>query len=42
MVYYQAGIGTYTDPGIRGKIQQWFAKTADLAVAWYDRSLIID
>lgn len=35
MVYYQAGIGTYTDPGIRGTIQQWFAKTADLAVAWY-------
>lgn len=35
MVYYQPGIGTWTDPGIHGYIQRWIAKTADLAVAWY-------
>jgi uncharacterized protein (DUF2235 family) len=35
MIYYQPGIGTYTDPGIRGNIEKWFAKMADLAVAWY-------
>jgi uncharacterized protein (DUF2235 family) len=35
MVYYQPGIGTYTAPSIRGKLHKWFAKTADLAVAWY-------
>jgi uncharacterized protein (DUF2235 family) len=35
MVYYQPGIGTWTPPGINGRIQQWVAKTADLAVAWY-------
>jgi uncharacterized protein (DUF2235 family) len=35
MVYYQPGVGTYTDPGIRGSIEKWFAKVADLAVAWY-------
>jgi uncharacterized protein (DUF2235 family) len=35
MVYYQPGIGTYTDPSIHGKIKQWWAKTTDLAIAWY-------
>lgn len=35
MVYYQPGIGTWTEPGINGYIQRWVAKTADLAVAWY-------
>jgi uncharacterized protein (DUF2235 family) len=35
MVYYQPGIGTFVEPSFRGHIEQWIAKTADLAVAWY-------
>jgi uncharacterized protein (DUF2235 family) len=34
-LYYQPGVGTYVDPGIRGSIEKWFAKVADLAFAWY-------
>lgn len=35
LVYYQPGVGTWTDPGIRDRSMRWIAKTADLAVAWY-------
>jgi len=35
MVYYQPGIGTYTDPSITGKLRQWWAKLTDMAGAWY-------
>ncbi|KAG8831196.1 hypothetical protein FRC17_003486 [Serendipita sp. 399] len=35
LVYYQPGIGTWTAPGIRGRIHRWIANTLDLAVAWY-------
>lgn len=42
MVYYQPGIGTFTDPGVRGTIERWFAKTVDLAIAWYLSEHVMD
>lgn len=35
MVYYQPGIGTWTAPNLRGRVERWIGKTADLAIAWY-------
>ncbi|KAK0445919.1 hypothetical protein EV421DRAFT_1734551 [Armillaria borealis] len=34
MVYYQAGIGTYTSPQIPGLLTSKIYKTVDLAIAW--------
>jgi uncharacterized protein (DUF2235 family) len=34
IAYYQPGIGTFTPPGVLGKLKQWFIKRLDLAVAW--------
>ncbi|KAF7987004.1 hypothetical protein HWV62_91 [Athelia sp. TMB] len=33
--YYQAGIGTYFQPGMVSPLLKWFAKIADEAIAWY-------
>ncbi|KZP18959.1 hypothetical protein FIBSPDRAFT_1045889 [Athelia psychrophila] len=33
--YYQAGIGTYFQPGVVSPLLKWFATIADEAVAWY-------
>ncbi|KAF9076899.1 hypothetical protein BDP27DRAFT_1312788 [Rhodocollybia butyracea] len=35
MVYYQAGIGTYTSPEIATPGMAKFSKTVDMAIAWY-------
>ena len=34
MVYYQAGIGTYTVPQIATPLWASFSKTVDAAIAW--------
>ncbi|KAJ3741442.1 hypothetical protein DFH05DRAFT_1506115 [Lentinula detonsa] len=35
MVYYQAGIGTYTSPQIATPLMAKFSKTVDMAIGWY-------
>ncbi|KAJ3861402.1 hypothetical protein EV359DRAFT_84364 [Lentinula novae-zelandiae] len=35
MVYYQAGIGTYTSPQIATPMMAKFSKTIDVAIGWY-------
>ncbi|KAF8587599.1 hypothetical protein K439DRAFT_1385725 [Ramaria rubella] len=35
LVYYQAGIGTYSAPGIMAGVEKWIAKVWDEATAWY-------
>ncbi|TDL22155.1 hypothetical protein BD410DRAFT_770672 [Rickenella mellea] len=35
LCYYQAGIGTYLDPGVFTPLFLWSAKLMDEAVAWY-------
>ncbi|KAF9076868.1 hypothetical protein BDP27DRAFT_1389158 [Rhodocollybia butyracea] len=35
MVYYQAGIGTYTSPEIATPVMTNFYKIVDMAIAWY-------
>ncbi|TDL22153.1 hypothetical protein BD410DRAFT_788855 [Rickenella mellea] len=35
LCYYQAGIGTYLDPGVLTPMILWSAKLLDQAVAWY-------
>jgi hypothetical protein len=35
LCYYQAGVGTYFEPGIVSPIFEWGAKVLDLAFAWY-------
>ncbi|KAH9065590.1 hypothetical protein EDB87DRAFT_857448 [Lactarius vividus] len=42
LCYYQAGIGTYTEPGFVSSIVQWVAKTLDKAIAWYLYQHILD
>ncbi|CAE6480640.1 unnamed protein product [Rhizoctonia solani] len=42
MVYYQAGVGTYSAPGFMTDAGQQIASTADQAVAWYLYQHVID
>jgi len=35
MVYYQAGVGTYVNPGVISPLLLGIAKILDQAVAWY-------
>lgn len=42
MIYYQPGIGTYTEPGITGTVERVAADAADLAVAWYLSGHVMD
>ncbi|KAF8066488.1 hypothetical protein FPV67DRAFT_1626406 [Lyophyllum atratum] len=42
MVYYQAGIGTYTSPQIATPLAAKFSKTLDEAVAWNLSSHVMD
>ncbi|KAJ3502100.1 hypothetical protein NLJ89_g9037 [Agrocybe chaxingu] len=35
LVYYQAGIGTWFEPGVVSPLFEWGAKILDLAFAWY-------
>ncbi|KAK1230821.1 hypothetical protein PQX77_006093 [Marasmius sp. AFHP31] len=35
LCYYQAGVGTYFDPGVVSPLLQWGAKVLDEAFAWY-------
>lgn len=35
LCYYQAGIGTYSDPSILSPAFLWLAKVLDEAIAWY-------
>ncbi|KAH8992435.1 hypothetical protein EDB92DRAFT_2087030 [Lactarius akahatsu] len=42
LCYYQAGVGTYTEPGFISSIVQWVAKTLDKAIAWYLYQHILD
>ncbi|KAI9444644.1 hypothetical protein H4582DRAFT_2179150, partial [Lactarius indigo] len=42
LCYYQAGVGTYTEPGLISSITQWVAKTLDKAIAWYLYQHILD
>ena len=32
--YYQPGIGTFTPPGVWGRIERWYITRLDLAIAW--------
>jgi uncharacterized protein (DUF2235 family) len=41
LVYYQAGIGTYTNPGMWNHFVAEVSKMADLAVAWYLEAHVI-
>ena len=34
ITYYQAGIGTYLNPGVVSPIFEWAAKILDEAIAW--------
>ncbi|KDQ62719.1 hypothetical protein JAAARDRAFT_171302 [Jaapia argillacea MUCL 33604] len=42
LCYYQAGIGTYFQPGVVSPLFQWVAKIADEAVAWYLDAHVMD
>ncbi|KAH8987402.1 hypothetical protein EDB86DRAFT_3082313 [Lactarius hatsudake] len=42
LCYYQAGIGTYTAPGLISSIGKLVAKTLDKAIAWYLYQHILD
>ncbi|THH16718.1 hypothetical protein EW146_g3969 [Bondarzewia mesenterica] len=42
MCYYQAGIGTYFQPGVVSPFFQWGAKILDEAVAWYLPAHVMD
>ncbi|KAI9455900.1 hypothetical protein BJY52DRAFT_1188119 [Lactarius psammicola] len=42
LCYYQAGVGTYTEPGLISSFFQWVAKTLDKAIAWYLYQHILD
>ncbi|KJA23235.1 hypothetical protein HYPSUDRAFT_138053 [Hypholoma sublateritium FD-334 SS-4] len=35
LCYYQAGVGTYFEPGVVSPLFEWWAKILDLAFAWY-------
>ncbi|KIM40908.1 hypothetical protein M413DRAFT_445679 [Hebeloma cylindrosporum] len=42
MVYYQAGVGTWFQPGVVAPIFEWGAKVLDLAFAWYLDAHVLD
>lgn len=42
MCYYQAGVGTYFQPGVVSPLFQWGAKILDEAVAWYLPAHVMD
>ncbi|TFY76082.1 hypothetical protein EWM64_g7930 [Hericium alpestre] len=42
LCYYQAGVGTYFQPGTVSPVFSWVAKVADEAVAWYLPAHVMD
>jgi hypothetical protein len=42
LVYYQAGIGTYTSPQIATPLAARMAKTVDMAIGWYLDAHVMD
>ncbi|KAF8651914.1 hypothetical protein AX16_004559 [Volvariella volvacea WC 439] len=42
MAYYQAGIGTWYNPGVVSPALTWLAKWMDIAFAWYLDAHVID
>jgi len=42
LVYYQAGIGTYTSPQIATPLASRMAKTIDMAIGWYLDAHVMD
>ncbi|KAF9560892.1 hypothetical protein CPC08DRAFT_459719 [Agrocybe pediades] len=42
LCYYQAGVGTYFQPGVVSPLFEWCAKILDLAVAWYLDQHVMD
>ncbi|KDR82959.1 hypothetical protein GALMADRAFT_238664 [Galerina marginata CBS 339.88] len=42
LCYYQAGVGTYFQPGVVSPIFEWGAKVLDLAFAWYLNQHVMD
>jgi uncharacterized protein (DUF2235 family) len=42
MCYYQAGIGTFFNPGVVSPFFEWGAKVLDEAVAWYLEAHVMD
>ncbi|KAF9485751.1 hypothetical protein BDN70DRAFT_870613 [Pholiota conissans] len=42
LCYYQAGIGTYFQPGVVSPLFEWGAKVLDLAFAWYLDAHVMD
>jgi len=40
--YYQAGIGTFFNPGVVSPVFQWGAKILDEAIAWYLNQHVMD
>ncbi|PPQ80444.1 hypothetical protein CVT25_001771 [Psilocybe cyanescens] len=42
LCYYQAGVGTYFEPGVVSPLFEWGAKVLDLAFAWYLDQHVMD
>ncbi|KAF8885707.1 hypothetical protein CPB84DRAFT_1850310 [Gymnopilus junonius] len=42
LLYYQAGVGTYFDPGVVSPVFEWCAKVLDEAFAWYLNQHVMD